>query len=71
MTPKPKFKGCGQPSKHIVFRGTTRRLFMCPNCRPNYEGSGKVADYSHEHDEQTRPPGVFTGPLRYCGESVE
>lgn len=65
---KSEFTGCGRAATHIVFRGKDRRLWACDACRPQYQGSGKVAPYAALRDEEQAPQGTFSGPARTCGE---
>lgn len=64
---------CNAAATMIVFRGKTRRLYLCAAHRGRYTGSGKVAPYRglSQFDPPEDPrPGEFTGPVRRCGEET-
>lgn len=64
-------KGCGvKEATRIVFRGRTRRLFLCSDCV--YKGNGAVHDYATEVPGKEREAGspAFTGPARRCGDET-
>lgn len=66
--------GCGKPATQIVFRGKTRRLFVCGGDLPTcvYEGGGRVLPYETGEDvPENRVPGKFTGPAKKCGEETQ
>lgn len=60
-------KGCGSPATLVVFRGPTKRLYLCSECP--YEGKGKTMPYeTGEYDPKTAVKGRYTGPAKVCGE---
>lgn len=63
-------RGCGAPATRIVFRGKTKRLFLCPTCP--YTGTGKVAPYETEDAmaPQERKAGTFYGEMMFCGNET-
>lgn len=65
---------CGAPATRIAFRGRVKRRFLCDAHVATYTGSGKVATYrgaSQFDPPADAAPGVFTGPVRRCGEESE
>ena len=51
-----------------------KRRFLCDAHVATYTGSGKVATYrgaSQFDPPADAAPGVFTGPVRRCGEESE
>lgn len=65
---------CAAPATVLVFRGRTRRLYLCDRHRAFYRGSGSVVPYRGV--AEWRPGQVsevareFIGPPRRCGEEV-
>lgn len=63
---------CPAPAELIVFRGRTKRLFLCGQHRGRYSGRGRVCTYRIEDEPTpTAEEGVFVGPHRVCGDVVE
>lgn len=67
---------CPAPAELIVFRGPTKRVFLCGGHRDRYKGRGRVCpyatadDFAEDRRTQDREP-TFYGPIRICGETVE
>lgn len=74
LAPAPET--CPRPAEWIVFRGRTRRLFLCGGCKVSYLGRGRIMPYATEEELVGAGHGlgpqvkVFTGPVRHCGEAV-
>lgn len=60
-------KGCGtKEATRIVYRGRTRRLWLCDDCE--YKGNGAVHPYKTEVPGEERGGAVFMGPRHTCGD---
>lgn len=62
-------KGCGAPAERVAFRGRTKRTFFCGNCK--YEGGGLLKTYATDVAGKEKIEGVFYGPARTCGQTVD
>lgn len=61
-------KGCGAEATRIVFRGRTRRLYLCDDCP--YKGDGAVHRYNRADDSTDAGVPVFAGERRKCGDET-
>lgn len=68
MSEKKEQASCGGPATRMVARGPVRRLFLCADCP--YEGSGRVLPYATETEPGKRVEGVYSGPIRRCGDEI-
>lgn len=68
MSEKPEFKGCGAPAEAIVFRGRTKRLFVCGECE--HTSTGRQMPYETDVLGQVKKDGTFYGPAKRCGDET-